>query len=162
MDEKREKINFIALWGQTTTADNDLDLILGAVKKLPVKYWRPNFLFKGALDSVLVGLSRNRFPAVPKKRGTHPVFALKPVGLSKIKHRFSASIPGFKVCPCTSLYHRKKIRWIKKGTTLMHTGVITDRRSYLLESIQFNMPASIAHKLTFQGEVPENAIMGNK
>jgi hypothetical protein len=143
-----KRLNFQDLWGyrkKTPTAANDLDLILGSVFSLPLAYWRKNFFFKGMTDDQLAEATLGNFPATPKKQGTHPVFALKPV-LNHI---------GFVVCPCSSQPQYSPVPWIEKGTRLLHTNHEMDRRSYLVNHIQFNMPASMASRLRFQGEVSQ-------
>lgn len=139
------------LWGyrsKTLTAAEDLDVILGSVKSLPLPYWRKNFFFKGMNDCRLAQETDYNFPATPKKQGTHPVFALNPV-LNHI---------GFVVCPCSSQPQYARVPWIEKGTRLLHTNREMDRRSFLVKQIRFNMPASVATQLHFQGEVPRDAI----
>jgi hypothetical protein len=145
-------LSFQDLWGfqeKTPTAANDLDLILPSVISLPLTWWRKNFFFKGMTDERLSEETRGDFPAIPKKQGTHPVFALKPV-LNHI---------GFVVCPCSSQLQYLKVPWIEKGTRLLHTHHEMDRRSYLITHIQFNMPASVATQLRFQGEVAHSDII---
>jgi hypothetical protein len=145
-------LSFQDLWGyrsKTPTAAKDLDLILGSVISLPLAFWRENFFFKGMKDRHLTEETNGVFPAIPRKSGTHPVFAVRPV-LSNI---------GFVVCPCSSRRQYKTVPWIEKGTRLRHTHREMDRRSYLVTHIQFNMPASVATQLHFQGEVSQNDIM---
>ncbi|MDT8379308.1 MAG: hypothetical protein RQ739_10490 [Desulfotignum sp.] len=145
-------VSFQDLWGfqkKKPTAANDLDLILPSVISLPLAWWRKNFFFKGMIDDRLAEETHGDFPAIPKKQGTHPVFALKPV-LNHI---------GFVVCPCSSQPQYSKVPWIEKGTRLLHTLKEMDRRSYLITRIQFNMPASVASQLCFQGEVAQSDII---
>lgn len=147
-----KRLTFQDLWGyrsKTLTAAEDLDVILGSVTSLPVIYWRKNFFFKGMTDGRLAELTEGDFPAIPKKQGTHPVFALKPV-LNHI---------GFVVCPCSSQPQYLKVPWIKKGTRLLHTNQEMDRQSYIVNHIQFNIPASVATQLRFQGEVCQGDII---
>lgn len=134
---------------KTPTATNDLDLILPSATSLPLVHWRKNFFFKGMKDDHLADLTQGDFPAIPKKQGTHPVFAVKPV-LNQI---------GFVVCPSSSQSQHPRVPWIEKGTRLLHTHHEMDRRSYLITHIQFNMPASMATKLRFQGEVSPSDII---
>ncbi|EMS80225.1 hypothetical protein [Desulfotignum phosphitoxidans] len=146
------RLTFQDLWGyrkKTLTAANDLDLILPSVTSLPLVWWRKNFFFKGMADTRLAEETRGDFPAIPKIQGTHPVFALKPV-LNHI---------GFVVCPCSSQPQYSKVPWIEKGTRLLHTNHEMDRRSYLITHIRFNMPASAASQLRFQGEVTPSDII---
>lgn len=146
------RLTFQDLWGireKTPTAANDLDLILPSAISLPLPYWRRNFFFKGMADSRLAEETRGDFPAIPKRKGTHPVFALKPV-LDQI---------GFTVCPCSSQPQYSMVPWIEKGTRLLHTNHEMDRRSYLITHIRFNMPASVASQLRFQGEVRQGDIV---
>ena len=147
-----KRLTFQDLWGfrkKTPTAVTDLELILPSVISLPMAYWRKNFFFKGMTDSRLAEETHGDFPAIPKKQGTHPVFTLKPV-LNHI---------GFVVCPCSSQPQYSKVPWIEKGTRLLHTRHEMDRRSYLITHIRFNMPASVATQLRFQGEVSQSDII---
>jgi hypothetical protein len=146
------RLTFQDLWGyrkKTPTAANDLDLILPSTISLPLAYWRKNFFFKGMTDTRLAEETQGDFPAVPKNQGTHPVFALKPV----LEHI------GFVVCPCSSQPQYSPVPWIEKGTRLRHTHHEMDRRSYLVTHIRFNMPASVATQLRFQGEVSQSDIV---
>ncbi len=129
-------------------AEKNSDLILESAKSLPLEYWRKNFFFKGALNRKLRKWTCARFGDNTNPEGTHPVFALKPI----------CSNAGFKVCPCSSAPQGKYSRWIKKGTPLLYTGILMDKKSFLVERIQFNIPSSEAGKLNFLGEVPEEAI----
>ena len=145
MTDKEKSLTYDTLWGKsspTMTADKDLDLILGSVTHLPVKYWRKNFFFKGGLNSTFKTMTQGKFPAGANTKGTHPVFALKPL----------AHGAGFEVCPCSSSAW-KKLTWINKGTQLLYTKEIMEKTSYLLEHIPFNIPASESIKLRFMGEV---------
>jgi len=147
MTDKKKSLSYDAIWGkssQTLMADKNLDLILGSVTHLPLKYWRKNFFFKGGLNSELKTMTRGEFPAKADPNGTHPVFALKPV----------ADGAGFEVCPCSSSAWNKQ-KWIKKGTRFLYTGKILDRTSYIVEYIRFNLPASEAMKLWFMGQVAD-------
>ena len=150
MTDKKTLLTYDTLWGKsspTMTADKNLDLILGSVTHLPLKYWRRNFFFKGGLNSTFKTMTQGQFPVKADPKGTHPVFALKPV----------AHGAGFKVCPCSSSAW-KKLKWIKKGTQLLHTERIMEKTSYLVEHIQFNMPVSESIKLRFMGEVDDHDI----
>ncbi len=149
---RKSKTAYSSIWDRdpgTITAKKDLELILGSVKNLPLEYWRANFFFKGADNKELYSFTQGRFPVKGNHAGTHPVFALKPV----------LGGAGFTVCPCSSAWQKRKTKWIEKGTRLLHTGKIMDKRSYLIKQIRFNIPASEAVKLRFMGEVPEAAIM---
>ena len=150
MTDKKTLLTYDTFWDKaspTMTADNNLDLILGSVTHLPLKYWRRNFFFKGGLNSTFKTMTQGQFPVKADPKGTHPVFALKPV----------AHGAGFKVCPCSSSAW-KKLKWIKKGTQLLHTERIMEKTSYLVEHIQFNMPVSESIKLRFMGEVNDHDI----
>ncbi|MFP4350100.1 MAG: hypothetical protein ACLFQY_17540 [Desulfococcaceae bacterium] len=139
---------------RTLTADKHLSLVLGAATNLPLKYWQPHFYFTGAEDEKLAGITEGRFPATPIPKKTHPVFALKPL----------PDGAGCTVCPCSSrrpfdqaIYH-----FIRKGCRFLHTGFETDRNSYLVEQVRFNLPASVANRLHFRGEVPVECIIPEK
>lgn len=151
---KKSILDCKSLWEShpgTVTAKKDLDLILGSVTNLPLQYWRPFFLFFRAKDKDLLKITKNRFPAKLENGKTHPVFALQHL----------PNNVGFKVCPCSSKkpFYDKTYRYIKENTTLKHTGYMTDRNSFLVESVRFNMPATIAGKMLFKGEVPEDSIV---
>lgn len=141
-----------SLWSsppRTMTAERDLESILGAVTGLPLPYWKERMLFRGLQDKLSFQWSGGRFPARPGS-GTHPVFSLK-------------ALPDgarFRVCPCSSKrpFGEKSFRFIQKGCRLLHTGYIMDRHSYLIEKIQLNIPDSLAPRLRFLGEVPEEHI----
>ena len=133
-------------------AEKNSDLILGSVRFLPLEYWRKNFFFKGAPDKNLEKWTGGRFIARKTPDGTHPVFALKPIGASA----------GFKVCPCSSSYQGKHSRWIEKGTRLLHTDIPMDKKSFLVERLHFNIPQLEAGSLRFMGEVPENDIRSGR
>lgn len=140
------------LWGRkvTITAGKNLDMILGSVTSLPVKYWRPNFFFVGMPDEKTRNLTSKTFPRkfIPGK--THPVFALKPMPGNS----------GFKVCPCSTKppFNRGPHQYIKCGCTLNYTHNIMDKQSYLVRKIQFPIPQNIAGKLRFFGEVPNRCL----
>lgn len=140
------------LWSsssRTMTAEIDLRRILAAVVGLPLAYWKERMLFRGLPDKLSFQWSAGRFPAMPGP-GTHPVFSLKPL----------PDGAGFRVCPCSSKrpFDEKSFRFIQKGCRLLHTGYIMDRHSHLIEKIQLNIPRSLAPRLRFLGEVPEECI----
>ena len=135
----------------TVTAESDLEEVLCSVRNLPLRFWRERFLFFGARDADLFSLTDSRFPGKLVRRKAHPVFALRalPDGA------------GFKVCPCTSKspYAGSERRFIQEGCRLRYTGYVTDRESFLLENISFNIPPSIAYGLRFRGQVPSECLM---
>lgn len=136
----------------TLTARNkeDIDVILGAAKNLPVALWRPFFFFVGARDDDLQTITGGAFPGklVPNK--THPIFALKPI----------KDTAAFVACPCSSKRPScKPFRYIKEDTILLHTRYRMDRNSHLVEYFRFNIPPEIAIKLLFKGEVPADALV---
>ena len=140
-------------WGKeskTLTAADNLEMVLAAVKNLPIKYWQPSYFFSGAGDEILSGMSDGEFPKkiVPGK--THPIFSLKPI----------QGNAGYEACPCSSSkpYGRGHFRYIQKGCRLGYTGHIMDRNSYLVESIRLNIPRSVAFELRFKGEVPGSCL----
>ncbi len=152
MGSKTKRLKYKDLWkgeASAPTAAKNLDLVLGSAFRLPLAFWRENFLFAGMADESLMTETNGLFPIKPREKGTHPVFALRPL----------PSGIGFAVCPCSTKSWQNKHRWIEKGTRLLHTNRETDRRSYLIEDISFNMPASVASRLRFQGEVPPDAII---
>ena len=150
---KLKKLDGKQLWSSgfaTLTAEGNLDIILGSVSKLPLKYWRKNFFFSGAKDEDFIKLTAGEFPKklVPDHR--HPLFSIK-------------SLPGnsgFKVCPCSSKksHKRREYRYINKGCRLLHTNYEMDRYSYLVEAASFNIPSAIAYGLWFKGEVPDKCL----
>jgi hypothetical protein len=136
------------------TAERNLDLILPSAVSLPLTYWRERFLFNHALDEELFHQTSGLFPAriVPGK--SHPVFTLK---------RLDDGM-GFKVCPCTSKIPRGHVqyRFIRNGCVLKYSEIKTDRDSYILHWLFFNIPRSMALKVRFQGEVPKSCLSGER
>ncbi|MFH1351731.1 MAG: hypothetical protein ABII26_12480 [Pseudomonadota bacterium] len=145
------------IWEQAGEAEypyKEIEAILGSVIRLPVKYWKPRMLFFGAEDRELLDLTSGRFPAGQVTKKKRPVFSIE-------------SLPqrsGFRVCPCSSQipYRKKKYRYIEKDCQLMHTGHVTDRKSYLIEEVSFNIPPSVASRLRFYGEVPKECLKSGK
>lgn len=135
---------------RTLTAKKDMGLVLASVLNLPVMYWRPFFFFSGAKDSDVVALTAGRFPATTQPGKTHPVIALKPL----------PNNAGYRVNPCSSAPPRNygTIHFIKKGCRLAHTGYELDRDSFVVTHIEVPLPAGIAGKLRFRGEVPVECI----
>ena len=155
MDNTVKMFGYNDLWKEklaVSIAKKNPDLILGSIKSLPLEYWRKNFFFKGAPNKSIGEWTRGLFADKAAPDGTHPVFALKPI----------LSYSGFKVCPCSSSAQRKHSRWIAKGTKLLHTNICMDKKSFLVESLPFNIPSLEAGKLRFLGEVPENAIRSGR
>lgn len=150
---KSTRLTAKSLWKSAPIASKNMDLILGSLKNLHLRYWRDNFFFKGAPDSELIHLTKGFFPRdlIPYK--THPIFSLQKL----------PDYAGFRVCPCSTrkFYHRNAYRYLKKGCVLKHTGKTLDRDSRLVESIYFNIPQSFASRLRFFGEVPETCIAHN-
>ena len=151
--KKSKKLDGKQLWSSgfaTLTADNNLDIILGSVKQLPLKHWRQNFFFSGAKDEDFIELTGGEFPKklVPNHR--HPVFSIKSLPGSS----------GFKVCPCSSKkpFKSRQYRYIRKECRLLHTHHAMDRYSYLVETASFNIPPTIAYTLWFKGEVPAECL----
>ena len=89
-------------------------------------------------------MTGGQFPAKADPKGTHPVFALKPV----------IHGAGFEVCPCSSSAWKKR-KWIAKGTPLLYTGNIMEKTTYIVEQIRFNLPVTEAMKLRFMGQVAD-------
>jgi hypothetical protein len=140
---------FQELWragAGSATAENRLELVLNPGARLPLRFWRVNFRFSGARDEVLHEVTEGRFPARLEEKKSHPLHALRmlPGGV------------GFAVCPCSSKrpFGVKSCRFVRIGCQLLHTGVVIDRDSYLVETATFNIPAAMARELPFQGEVP--------
>jgi len=137
------------LWaspGESSAIEGNIRRILGAVTKLPLKYWKPGMFFVGAGDRELYELTEGRFPGKPVNWKTHPIYSLK-------------ALPGnvgFKVCPCSSgaPFNQKTYRYISRDCRLAHTGHVMDRNSYLVERGIFNIPRSVAIRLRFRGVVP--------
>ncbi|WP_373500903.1 hypothetical protein [Desulfococcus sp.] len=130
----------------TLTADQNISLILGSVKNLPIAYWKPLFFFKGARDDELLKLTSGRFPVTTEPGKTHPVISLKPL----------PNHVGYKVNPCSSVrsWMSNEMHFIEKGCRLMHTGYEMDRKSFVVEHIEVPLPAGLGAKLVFMGEVP--------
>ncbi len=144
------ELTFDSIWGEppgTMTAKTDLERVLVDGSRIPILHWRKNFFFKGALNESLKTLSKGEFPAKADLKGTHPVFALKPV-LDKT---------GFVVWPCSSKSWRKD-RWIEKGTQLLHTGYKMDKTSYLVSTTRIILTPLEAKKVRFKGEVDQDDI----
>lgn len=137
--------------GKTLTAKHHLDLILCSAKRLPLEYWRTGFWFVGASDEALHTLTDGLFPHAVMEKKTHPVYALKPL----------PDQVGCRVCPCSSKrpYSAPSYRFIRKGCVLKHKKHTMDRDSYLIEGVTFNIPASMAGRLPFMGEVPEECVV---
>ena len=137
------------LWAsakESSAIEENIQGILGAVTKLPLKYWKPGMFFVGAEDRELFELTGGRFPAKKITRKTHPIYSLK-------------ALPGnvgFKVCPCSSgaPFNQKTYRYISRDCRLAHTGHVMDRNSYLVDRGIFNIPRSVAIRLRFRGVVP--------
>ena len=151
-DQNRNDPISIQLWQskRTVTADTHLELVLGSAHNLPLKYWKSNSFFFDAKDQELHRLTDGAFPKKLAARKSHPVFALYslPNGI------------GFKVCPCSSKkpFDCSEFRFIAKDCRLEHTGYKMDRNSYLVESVEFNIPRSLAYKLWFKGLVPASCL----
>jgi hypothetical protein len=150
--ENHENPLSIRLWQskKTITADKDLELILGSVKNLPITYWRPNYFFFGGKDIELKRLTDGAFPAKPVSGKSHPVFALRPLPQNV----------GFKVCPCSSQkpYAASAYRFIARNCRLEPTGYQMDRNSYLVETVELNIPRAFAYELRFRGRVPDSCL----
>lgn len=145
------------IWGRAGEAEypyKGIEAILGAVTHLPVKYWKPRMLFFGAKDRELINLTGGHFPAGRVTRKKRPVFSLEPLPQQS----------GFRVCPCSSQipYRQKKYHYIEKDCQLIHTGHVTDRKSYLIEEVSFNIPPSVAYRLRFFGEVPGECLKSGR
>lgn len=141
--------NTFDLWKsrrRTLTADRNLSSVLGAVKNLPMPYWKPLFFFIGARDESLTTLTDGRFPKTTRPGKSHPVISLKPL----------PDNTGYKVNPCSSVrpWKLKHAYFIPKGCRLKHTGYEMDRNSFIVEHIEIPFPARLGAKLVFKGEVP--------
>lgn len=152
---KKSKCRGSGFWfdtKSTCTADKNLSVVLGAAINLPMRYWRPNFLFTGAKDKDLHEMTSGAFPAKLAPQKTHPVFCVQPL----------PDGVGAKVHPCSSKkpWRRKKQkpRYIQKGCVLLHTRFQTNKNSYLLDMIRLTIPSSMAMDLHFRGEVPVECV----
>jgi hypothetical protein len=139
------------IWAEqgSITAFRKIDLILPAATYLPLAHWRKNFLFFGAKDKKLLLATGGEFPAALEREKSRPVFCIAPVygGV------------GFKVCPCSTRHpFSRHFRYVPEGCTLLHTGRVTDKRSFLVERFTFPIPRSLAMDLTFKGEVPPECL----
>jgi len=149
MSKPSSATTFDNIWGyprRTMTAESDLERVLVDNARIPLAFWRKNFFFKGGRNQTLHTLTQGTFPAKADPRGTHPVFALKPI----------AGGIGFRVCPCSSSGGSN--RWVNKNTRLLHTGFAMDKTSYIIDRIPFTVPASQAETLAFKGEVSASDI----
>jgi|GEM_PF-733335 len=154
LPEDKDRPLPIHLWSRKSgslTAARDLEAVLCSVIRLPVQYWRPRFLFFGAPDQKLQHLSGGTFPAVLLPGKSHPVFTIEalPDGA------------GAAVCPCSSKkpYGAGAFRYIRKSCRLLHTQREMDRNSHLVEAVRINIPAALAMRLHFAGEVPPACIV---
>lgn len=141
------------LWAKkpaSLTAAQHLDIVLGSVRNLPLRYWRSGFYFFRADDEKLLELSSRHFPKKLVSGKSHPIYSL---------HRLPDQA-GFKVCPCSSKtpFNKKRFRYINKGCRLMHTHYQMDRDSFLIEAVKFNIPPPMAYRLLFKGEVPAECL----
>ena len=134
----------------TLTADRHLAAVLGSVKNLPMRYWRPFFFFMGTRDADLIELTGGRFPATTRPGKTHPVIALEPL----------PDNAGYKVSPCSSSrpWKPRNPRFIRKGCRLAYTGHAMDRNSFVVEDIEVPIPPQICAGLVFKGGVPAECI----
>lgn len=148
--KKRPHLTAHALWQRGATVHADVDAVLPAAVNLPLRYWRERMLFWNAPDDQVHHLTQGRFPARLVRRKTHPVFALQAL----------PDIVGFRVCPCSSArpWRIPSYRYIRKDCILEHTGKRTDRDSFLVEEVIFNIPAGLAFKLRFGGQVPPECL----
>ncbi len=150
---KRSLITSEQFWSgksRTMTAKDDLDQILVSVVRLPIRFWRPKFFFTGARDDHLHGLTGGKFPHKIEPLKTHPVYAVEPL----------SGDAGFKVCPCSTKrpFDVQRIFYIRKGCRLRPNNFSFNSKSYILRHISFNIPPSVAYRLRFRGEVPEECI----
>lgn len=136
--------------GTGKTAKKNLDLVLGSVVNLPLRYWSERMLFFGAPDEELSRLSNGVFPAKLVAKKTHPVFVLDVLPFGS----------GARVCPCSSQrpYRQGAFSFIRKGCRLLHTGTIQDRDAYLIDWLHFPLPPKMAYRLRFKGQVPQDCI----
>ncbi len=150
--KKRHVLSSIAAPNATTPmAKQNIDLVLASVTHLPMAYWQPLFFFKGANDKELLRLSNGLFPLTTKPGKTHPVISLKPMPDNS----------GYKVSPCSTKrpWYAKTSRYVRKGCCLTPTGHPMDKNSYVIEHIEFPIPASLATKLRFLGKIPVECIV---
>lgn len=152
---KKSKGKGSGFWSETKrdlTANNDLAVVLCSTINLPMRYWRSNFLFTGAMDEDLYEMTFGVFPAKPLPEKTHPVFCVQP-----LPHGV-----GAKVHPCSTKKPWKrgnqKPRYVQEGCSLLYTGFQIDNDSYLLAMIRLTIPSSMAMDLHFRGEVPAECV----
>ncbi len=154
MDRKtntlRREFEIWPVSSNSETLTKNVEAVLGAVSHLPLKHWQPHMFFTGAKDEDLSGFTKGQFPKTVVSRKTHPVFSLR---------KLPASV-GFTVCPCTSSrpFNLAGFRWINRGCKLRHTNHEMDRDSFLIEKVRFNIPPSVAYRLRFRGEVPDQCL----
>lgn len=137
------------VWSRETPPTGDDWRILGkGISRLPPRFWEPRMFFLGAPDRDLQERT-GVFPRTIKAEGsTHPIYVLAPLG------NF-----GFRVCPCTSKFHRGP--YVRKGCILEVTGEEMDRNSHLLPMFSFPLPleGDLPRLLRFRGIVPSPCIV---
>ncbi len=135
----------------TLNARGHLERVLTENARLPLAFWRKRFLFFGAPDRELHRLTAGAFSPQVDAWKTHPLYCLQtsPHGI------------GAQVCPCSSSrpFKVSSFRFIRKGCRLLHTGFVMDRNSHLIENLAFPLPRSLAHQVSFKGEVPEECLL---
>jgi len=131
-------------------APRDLEMVLGSTVYLPIRFWRKNFYFSGALDQALHARTEGAFPETVLEGKSRPLFVSK---------AFQQGV-GAAAAPCTSKrpYRMAHCHFICKGCRLLHTGFETDKTSYILDRFRFNVPVSLSEALRFRGEVPLSCI----
>lgn len=141
-------------WGKvkgTLQAKDHLEKVLVDNARLPLTFWRSRFLFFGAPDQELHRLTAGAFSPQASGWKTHPLYCLDilPDGI------------GARVCPCSSRRPSDvdKFRFIRKGCRLLHTGYVMDRNFHLIENLAFPVPRSLAQRVSFKGEVPEECLL---
>jgi len=140
-------------WGGDRKSEaflESFEALLPLAKRVPLRYWCKGMLFAGAGDDSVSRLTAGKFPKRLVTGMTHPVYALRAL----------QGQVGFKVCPCSSHkpFDAGACRYIAKGCRLLHTGRETDRNSYLVEAVCFNIPRSMAPRLRFMGQVPDSCL----
>jgi hypothetical protein len=114
--------------------------------------WKENLLFSEMSNFDLGRLTGGQFIIRDSER-THPVFLLR-----KIER------DSFQLCPCSSQeYNKEKASYIRKGSITPPSRIPTDRNSYVLHFLSFNLNSTSREtdRLPLRGLVSEEDIVGN-
>jgi len=114
--------------------------------------WKENLLFSEMSNFDLGRLTSGQFIIRDSER-THPVFLLRKVERN-----------SFEFCPCSSQkYNNDKASYIHKGSMTPPTRIPTDKDSYILHFLSFNLCSTSREidRLPLRGLVSSDDIIGN-